>query len=397
VTKRLYYQDPYLRAFDANVVESRQLDDQTGIVLDATAFYPTGGGQPHDTGTLNGARVLGVLVADDGQIIHVLDRSLAQATVRGEVDWERRFDHMQQHTGQHILSQAFVQICQADTVGFHLGESVSTIDVDRAPLGASQVAGAEKLANEVTLGNHDVIARFADVSELATMPLRKLPAVDGPIRIVQVARFDWSPCGGTHVRNSGQVGSIKVMRVERRKKVTRIHFLCGWRAFYDYAQKQEIVQALATCFTTSESEIVPSVQRMEARGKDLRRALTSAQMQLLEYEIADWVSRAQLVGEMQVVRLTFDDRDLPLLREIARRLTEGSGTVALLANRQPRVQFVFASSEDVAVDMGSVMRAACASVGGRGGGSPRFAQGGAPEGSAADKALDEATEQLRAF
>ncbi len=409
MTERLYYQDPYERSFTANVVDLCEVDGQPAVVLDATAFYPTAGGQPHDTGTLDGVRVVDVQIDERGQLLHVLDSPLpghqtnvstpGAITVRGEIDWERRFDHMQQHTGQHILSQAFVELCQAETVGFHLGESLSTIDLDRAPLSPHVVKRAKSRANAVVMDSREVIARFVDQSELATlrarkMRARKMPTVQGPIRIVEVSQFDWSPCGGTHVRNTGQIGPIQVVRLERRNELTRIHFVCGRRALFDYARKDEIVQELAAHFTTSESEILASVQRLEAEIKASQRALVATQMQLLDYETAQWLAQAEKIGSMQVVRLVFDQRGVSLLKEAARRLTEKPGTVVLLATRQPRPQFVFARSEDLAVDMGAVMRTASAVAGGRGGGRPQFAQGGAPEGAVVDHVLDEAVRQL---
>jgi alanyl-tRNA synthetase len=395
LTERLYYRDPYLRTFGANLIEHREIDGRPAVVLDASAFYPMGGGQPHDTGRLGGCRVLDVVVADDGAILHVLDHALSATSFRGEIDWGRRFDHMQQHTGQHILSQAFLQTCQAETVGFHLGEAFSTIDLDRAPLGTEQVAAAEQVANQIVMDGRPVIARFVGQGELAEVPLRKMPVVDGPIRIVQITEFDWSPCGGTHVCNSAQVGPIKVTRVERRKSKTRIYFLCGWRALADYAHQQGILRDLTAHLTTSENEILASVQRVEGEIKRLRKALSVAQAQLLEYEIVDWVARAESIGGMRIVRQVFDERDLALLKQATRSLVAHSGIVALLAVRRPRVQFVFARSEDVPAHMGNLMRAACTAVGGRGGGRPQFAQGGAPEGCSMDKALDEAIEQLK--
>lgn len=397
MTERLYYQDPYLRAFQAHVIERRQIEGRLAVVLDATAFYPAGGGQPADAGTLNGVRVVDVQAAEDGEILHFLDGPLAENAVHGELDWDRRFDHMQQHTGQHVLSQAFVQLHDAETVSFHLGEAVSTVDLDRAPVNPGEVAAAERLANQVMLDNDAVSARFVEESELAALPLRKPPVVEGPIRVVQIADFDWSACGGTHVLNSGEVGPIKVIRVERRKQETRIHFLCGWRALSDYGQKHEVIQAVANHFTTSESEIVPSVQRLEASVKELQKALADAQAEMLGYQLPCWLKDAEAVGDLRVVRLIFDDRDPAMLKEIARRLTEESGTIALLATRQPRIQFVFARSEHVDVDMGRVMRAACAAVDGRGGGSPQFAQGGAPRDSSPEVAIDAAVELLAGF
>jgi alanyl-tRNA synthetase len=420
VTERLYDRDPYLRTFEARVVARREVEGRFAVVLDATGFYPTGGGQPHDTGTLNDARVVDVLIDEQEDVLHVLDRPLdlpsattvAEGTaVRGEINWERRFDHMQQHTGQHILSQAFVQITEAETVGFHMGEQLSTIDLNRAPLDPAIVQLAEKRANEIVLANVEVITRFVDEEEMAAAGfwsalrvrerMRKMPPVQGPIRIVEVAGFDWSLCGGTHVRNTGQIGPIKVVRIERQKKQTRIHFLCGWRALSDYADKHEIVHQLAAHLTTSETEIVSSVERIESEAKALRKALTTAQMEALDHEIGQWTAQAAQVGQMRVIRRAFDERDSSLLKEAARRLVEQPNTVALLATRQPRPQFVFARSEEWAaqsptVHMGDLMRAACAAVGGRGGGRPGLAQGGAPEGaSVVDQVLDEADRRLR--
>jgi len=405
VTERLYYQDPYLRSFTANIVDHCDVDGQPAVVLDATAFYPTAGGQPHDTGTLDGVRVVDVQVDERGRLLHVLDGPLSgtgasgATTVRGEIDWQRRFDHMQQHTGQHILSQAFVEVCQAETVSFHLGEGLSTIDLDRAPLSPDVVKRAQESANAVVLDSREVIAHFVDQGELAALPAhkiraRKMPVVQGPIRIVEVSRYDWSPCGGTHVRNTGQIGPIQVVRLERRNEQTRITFVCGWRALSDYAHKDEIVQELAAHFTTSESEILASVERLEAEIKASRKALSATQMELLDYETAQWYSQAEKIGAMHVVRLVFDQREVSLLKEAARRMTENPGTVVLLAARQPHPQFVFARSEDLAIDIGAVMRIASAIAGGRGGGRPQFAQGGAPEGAAVDRVLDEAVRQV---
>jgi alanyl-tRNA synthetase len=408
VTKRLYYDDAYIREFEANVVALCQINGAFAVMLDATAFYPTGGGQPHDRGTLASARVVDVLVDDQGDLWHILDRALdlaqPETRVRGEIDWTRRFDHMQQHTGQHILSQAFMQVSETTTIGFRLGEQLSTIDLDQAHLSPQAVGEAEKRANEVVLGCSNVIARFVDKDELARMPLRKMPAVEGPIRIVEVTGFDWSPCGGTHVQNTGQIGPIKVVRIEHRKKQTRIHFCCGWRALSDYDGKHEIVQQLAAHLTTGETEIVASVQRLEAEAKALRKELTAAQLQALDIEIAAWTVQSERIGQINVVRRAFDQREESLLKEAARRLVEHPRTIALLGSLQPRgpgsgPQFVFARSEDLAdhsppLDMSDLMRAACAAVRGRGGGRPSFAQGGAPEGASVDKVLDQAVQQL---
>jgi alanyl-tRNA synthetase len=394
VTERLYYADPYLRAFDATVVQTREVDGHPAVVLDRTAFYPTSGGQPHDTGLLSGVRVVDVFVDEEGDVVHVLSVGLAGEQVHGEVDWPRRTDHMQQHTGQHILSQAYVEAAGAETVSFHLGEDTSTIDLDRAPLEDDLTARAEAIANRIVMEDRAVTAHFVDADELAELPLRKPPAVEGPIRVVTVASFDWSACGGTHVTATGQVGPIKVVRIERRKDLSRVHFLCGWRALADYQRKQAVVQALTAHLTTSEDELLASIERLEEGSKQLSKELNAAQMALLEVEVGRWLEEAEPVGGQRVVRLSFGERDRTLLREAARQLAEHSGVVALLAAERPQTQFVFAAAEDVDADMGALMRVATAVVGGRGGGHARFAQGGAPEGGPVERALDAAVDAL---
>jgi alanyl-tRNA synthetase len=414
-----------MRTFSSHIVDRCEVEGQPAVELEATAFYPTAGGQPHDMGTLNEAAVVAVQVDEEGRILHILDRPLAQVEVEGAVDWPRRLDHMQQHTGQHILSQAFRRVCKAETVGFHLGESQSTIDLvgprmagPGASLANEQVEKAEQAANEVVMSALPVTARFVDDDELTTLPLRARGpprvAVEEQIRIVEVQGYDWSACGGTHVQNSGQVGPIKVVRTERRNEKTRVHFVCGGRALADYASKHKTVQALASHLTTSESELLPSVERMEAEIKEARKAHRAAQSQLLSYQVEDWIAKAETVGATRIVQLAFDQRDSNLLKETARRLTEQPGVVALLATRQPRPQYVFARSEDwganmgapntgapnmeapnmEAPNMGELMRASCAVTGGRGGGRPQFAQGGAPQDTPVEPVLDHARQQL---
>jgi len=391
LTEKLYYHNPYLKTFTARVVRYLHHDGHPAVVLDQTAFYPTGGGQPNDTGTLNGVVVFDVQPGDERQVIHLLRAPLTQDQVIGEIDWARRFDHMQQHSGQHILSQAFEQTLNAQTVGFHLGEAVCTIDLDRAPLSTEQVAPALRQANQIVLENRPIIARFVEPEELAPMPLRKMPTVDGPIRIVQVQDYDWSPCGGTHVARSGEIGPIQIVRLERRKAQTRVHFLCGWRALADYNAKQQIVQSLSTRFTTAEDDIVPTIERMETEIKALRKQIDTVQAQLVEYRLVGWLDSAMPTGPWRVIALTLDEYDLAMVKEIARRLTERPGVIALLTSH---TNLVFACAQDVNADMNAAIQAACAVGGGKGGGRPQFAQGSLAERSLIQTALAAAREIL---
>ena len=238
-SERLYYTDAYLVEFDAVVRDVQPQDDRWKVTLDRTAFYPTSGGQPFDTGTIGEAKVLDVFEQEDGTIGHLVDRELeTNSRVRGHVDWSRRFDHMQQHTGQHLLSAAFEREAGAKTVSFHLGTSASTIDLDKE-LSADQIARVEDAANRVLWEDREVCVKFVTASEAAKLPLRKDPAREGELRIVEIKDYDLSACGGTHVRRTGAIGIIAISGFERFKGGLRVEFVCGGRALRAYRALEE--------------------------------------------------------------------------------------------------------------------------------------------------------------
>jgi alanyl-tRNA synthetase len=394
VTERLYYVDPYRLEFEARVVERISVGDKPGVILESTCFYPTSGGQPYDKGTLNGVPVINVLEREDKAIVHVLATELKGALVHGVIDWGRRFDHMQQHTGQHILSQAFLQTLQAETVGFHLGEEAVTIDVDQAPLAISQLDKVEDLANEIVFADRPVKTHLVAEAELAGLPLRKLPSVEMPIRIVEVEGFDYSPCGGTHCQRAGEVGLIKITRVERRGQDTRVEFLCGGRALADYRGKNRTVNELANRFSVGVWEIAEAVERLAEEAKSSRRKLNAAKNRLLDYEAAELLAEAERHGDFRVVRKVFADREGEEVRRLALRLMESAGSVAFLGLAGEKAQLFFACSTDLPCDMNDLLKKACRVVGGGGGGRRDFAQGGGPDGSKVSEALEVARSAL---
>ncbi len=388
MTERLYYLDPYSLEFEARVVERTSVGAEPGVVLDRTCFYPTSGGQPHDEGRLNGVPVINVWEREDKAIVHVLAAELEGGLVHGVIDWERRFDHMHQHTGQHILSQAFLEILKAETVGFHLGQEASTIDVDQAPLAVAQLDRVEDLANEIVFADRPVKTYSLAETELASLPLRKLPTVEMPIRIVEVEGFDYSPCGGTHCRRTGEVGLIKITRVERRGQDTRIEFLCGGRALVDYRGKNRTVNELANRFTVGAWELSEAVDRLAEELKSSRRELNAAKNQLLDQEVARLRAGAEQRGDVRVVKKVFADHDGDEVKRLAQRLIESERTVALLGLAGDKAQLVFACSADLPYDMNDLLKKACQVVGGGGGGQRHFAQGGGCDGSKVGEALD---------
>ncbi len=408
MTERLYYTDSYCTSFSARVIERLTWDDRPAIVLDRTAFYPTSGGQPADRGTLGGVvTVVDVAVREeDGAIVHVLFSplpalgrgrgrgDLPEAEVAGEVDWPRRFDHMQQHTGQHILSAAFERLLDADTVGFHLGTEASTIDLDVAGLDWEAVAPVEKLVNQIVWEDRLVSVRFVNSDELATLFTRRPPAVEGLVRIVEIVgslpdsehsplassrhSFDVNPCGGTHVARTGEIGLIKITRLDHRGDETRVEFLCGERALRDYRNKNAMTNHLASMLTVGYWELDEAVDRLQAEAKQLRRDLRQARMRLLEVEVAELAKAAIVCGPYRVVARIWERREAEELRGLARKLAERAGIVALLIGVGERTDLCFARAEDLELDVAALLREACAELGGRGGGRPRAAQGSAP-------------------
>lgn len=381
MTQRLYYRDAYLTTFTARIIERLTHDGRPAVVLDQTAFYPTGGGQPHDTGALNDVPVVNVIEREsstDGAIIHVLAADIAAEQVNGALDWTRRFDHMQQHTGQHILSQAFVRAAQAATVGFHLGTDIVTIDLNRADLPADVIEQVEDMANQIVFQDRPVSARFVTAQELDHIPLRKPPKVEHNIRVVQVEGFDWSACGGTHVAHTGQLGLIKIIKVERRGNEARVEFQCGQRALADYRRKNDIMNRVAADLSVGYWELDKAIARLQAEMRDARRKLAEAEGKLMLAETVELIAAARAVGPFAVAARAWADRDVNALRLVAKKLIEQPRIVALLGSAgSERSALVFARSADVAVDVSVWLRRAIQQLGGKGGGQPDMAQGGA--------------------
>ncbi len=387
MTERLYYRDAYLDQFTAHVVEKTTFQQRPAVVLDRTAFYPTSGGQPFDQGTLNGIQVVDTVVREaDEAILHVLEAPLSTTSpdqVVGEIDWERRFDHMQQHTGQHILSQAFMQTAQAQTVSFHLGAESATIDLSASEtLSTADMDRAERLANEVVWQDRPVDVRFVPPSALDDVPLRKPPAVSGEVRVVQVADFDWSACGGTHVGRTGEIGMIKITKWERRGDETRVEFRCGRRALCDYHDKNLMLSQVAAGFNVGYWELDQAVDRLVAEIKELRSSLREVNQKLTHYQAVEMREAAPMITGVRLISQRLPEDIAIDLRWLARELVSEPGVVTLLGTgqlEQGKAQFCFARSPDVEMDMVPLVRDAARTLGApRGGGQSDFAQGGGP-------------------
>ncbi len=374
---RRYYLDSYTTTFRTSIRERTVADGRPAVVLAETFFYPSSGGQPHDTGTLADRRVVDVLVREpDGAIVHVLDAPLADhlTEVDGLIDWPRRLDHMQQHTGQHVLSQAFIRAAGAATIGFHLGVDYVSIDLDHGNVDDGTRAAAFQEANAAVAADLAIRAWFPSAAELASISLRKTPEVDGALRIVAIGDFDVSACGGTHVARTGEVGLIHWLRTERLKRGTRISFLCGDRARRDYAEKQRIVATLSANLSCAVPELPDAVARLQADLQATRRDLGRLREEALDREAT--ALRQEAAGSPARVLRAWEGRPVEEVRGLALRLTAGPGVVALLATGGERTQFVFSRSEDLGLDLKAALDRALAVIGGGKGGGGRVVQGG---------------------
>ncbi|MEP6733315.1 MAG: alanyl-tRNA editing protein [bacterium] len=376
---RRYYHDSYTWQFDAAVVEASTSASDSFAVLDASYFYPTSGGQPHDVGTLGSSNVIDVRIREtDGALIHVLDAPIEAGRATAAIDGARRFDHMQQHTGQHILSQAFLRVASAATIGFHLGADTVSIDVDATTLSDARIDDAIDVANQLVAANVDVRAWFPSASELADLALRKMPNVDGPLRIVAIGDFDYSACGGTHVARSSEVGLLSVLRTERMKRGTRIEFLAGHRARADYARKHATVRELSAALTCAPADIVDAVSKLSAAVVETRRALAVYRERDLDDEASRLGANATQIGDLKVVRGVWTERPVEEVKGLALRLTTEPNVVVLFGISGPRTQLVFARSENVTVNLKPAFDKALAALGGGKGGGARVLMGSAP-------------------
>ncbi len=395
-TDRLYYHDSYHREFTARVVSTRSIDGHTEVVLDRTAFYPEGGGQPTDLGSLGGASVVAVVEREE-EVVHRVQGEVPQGEVVGRLDWGRRFDHMQQHSGQHLLSQAFERLLDAKTVSFHMGPETSTIDLAVSSLVQDQVEAVERLTNQVVFESRPILIHLVEPSDLGRFELRKGTERTEQIRIVEIQDFDSIPCGGTHCRTTGEVGLVKVTRWDRRSGNTRVDFLCGWRALRDYQGKNVTVVDLAATLSVRDREVRGAVERLLRENAEVRHQAGLLRNQLLDYRAEELSRQAEPVGRGSVVVALLPSATPDELKQLATRLTEGQGRVALLAGGEDRAHLVFARSEDLSFDTSALLRRASGPFGGRGGGRPNLAQGGIPEPGRARLVLEGALRELRSI
>lgn len=410
MTDRLYYRDSFLYDFDAQV---REIGDnpRPSLILDRSAFYPTSGGQVHDTGTITivdsnqNLRVTEVEETEDGRVVHYLEAPVGEfqrndikpgIRVRGQIDTTRRRDHMQQHSGQHVLSAAFVRLLDMHTVSFHMADDYCSIDLDTPTLTKDQIEAAERLANEVILENRPVEIRFVTRDEAGKLGLRKIPVADrDELRIIDIRDFDLSACGGTHVNQTGQIGCILLRKAERVRQGWRVELVAGQRAVATARRDFTTLTETAGLFSAHIYDVPQQVRKSLDEIRTLRKQADQSQEELATAQASAMLAETPEINGRRLIVRTFADHDLISIKLLAQKLTRlAPKAVALLATMSPQPSLVFAQSPGQTFDMGALMKETVAKLGGRGGGTKDMAQGGVAKADGIQAALSAIAQRL---
>ncbi len=379
MTERLYLNNSYLLEFDATVVAVRETTEGIAVLLDKTAFYPETGGQLYDFGELEGLTVFKVGEEDSGEIWHYLkERRLpAGVAVRGKIDPERRFDNMRKHTGQHILSRAFIEVADAETVSSRLGEVESTIELSCPDLSDTILEEVEALANDKVMSNLPVLINYYGREELSRIPVRKIPDREGRFRIIQIGEFDYSACGGTHCRSTGEVGLLKIIGAEKLRGHLRVIFLTGRQALIDYRVKSQVLTRLSSKLTCHFNDLERSIEKLNEQCQVYRRETAVLSERLLANQLIVLADSAASIGKEKVLFSDFDGYDIKILKEAGGKFVQEYGGFLLLFNNDKLiVNVAFGLSPSASEIAGAIVSSGL----GKGGGNAISAQiGGLPE------------------
>src|SRR5271163_218021 len=411
MTDRLYYHDSFLYDFDAEVHEVAE-SPCPALVLDRTAFYPTSGGQVFDTGWITTGdsggdskdpdsrlRVSEVADREDGKVVHYIEatKDIKPGTrIHGQIDASRRRDHMQQHSGQHVLSAAFIRLFDLHTVSFHMADDYCSIDLDTPVLTKEQVESAERLANDIILENHAVDIRFVTRDEATQLGLRKVPATErDELRLIDIRDVDLTACGGTHVQQTGQIGCVLLRKFEKVRQGWRVEFVAGQRGVTTARRDFTTLTETAWLFSAHIYDVPQQARKSLEEIRSLRKQAEQSQEELAAAQAAALLAETPETAGRKIVVRTFAEREMSLVKLLAQKLTRlSSNAVALLATTSPQPSLVFAQSPGQPFDMGSLLKETLAKLGGRGGGSKDMAQGGVAKTDGIDAALAEVASRI---
>jgi alanyl-tRNA synthetase len=397
-TVKLYHENAYIRDFAANITKVTPLpNNRWGITLDRTAFYPTSGGQSFDYGFLNDLPVIDV--QEDGEeVVHIVEAQPNTSQVQGHIRWDRRFDHMQQHSGQHILSGAFFSEMKANTVSFHLGTESSQIDLDIETITPENLQAVEAAANQIVFSAQAIHTHWLNQDTIHHFPLRKPPAKDfSAIRLVEIADFDYSACCGTHVANTGEIGLIKIRSWERKSNGIRVDFVCGWRGLRDYQQKNTILQQVSGLLSLPISAICQGVEKQLLKTETLAKELVAVKQELHRNLATTLYQQGILIAQHKLIVHTLNNATPNEVNTLAKELITNSHVIALICGitaDQSKVHLVFSSSPDVCLSMNQELTKILPLLEGKGGGNAQTAQGGGSKIDQLPTALALATDNI---
>lgn len=395
--EKLYYKNPYLTEFVADIIDIIERDNSFHLVLDKTYFYPEGGGQPSDIGYI-GSSPISYVYEDGGNIYHITDTKPSRLKeVKCNIDWDKRYDHMQQHLGQHILSAVLVELFNANTIGFHLSQEYSTIDIDK-PITDDDFKEAEGLANKIISDNIGVQVLYPTEEELKQLPLRKLPPeTDGQIRLIKIGNLDINACCGTHPNSTIEVQLIKLNKWEKHREGMRIEFLCGARAVNDYTLKHKEIRGLANLLSVNESDLLGEVDRINKELKEVNGEVRFLRNQVADFTVEKMVTDADLVNNVKVIKKIYRDVDLKYINTLTSKLLAYPNLIGLFgAENGDKAQLIFVRSRDLnIIRMDELLQDTISLIDGRGGGSPFSAQGGGKNNNNLESCLDYAYNRVK--
>ncbi|ARZ63686.1 alanyl-tRNA editing protein [Bacillus thuringiensis] len=395
--QKLYYTDAYKQDFTTKVIkQDYDKDGNLYVILNETVFYPTGGGQPHDTGTLNGIAVLGVEEVDE-EIRHFIAEQLHTEEVEGKINWERRFDHMQQHAAQHILSAAFWDYFNIPTIGFHLGKETVTIDLETENLHAETVEKAVQIANKIVFENHPILIKWMNLEEAKTLPLRKEPTMTENIRVVIIENFDYNGCGGTHPKRTGEVGPIQVLSWERNKGGIRLTFIAGWRTLKLMGQQQQIMKDVSKRLNSSEADIPAKVAQLLTSQKENEKAMQTMTEKLLYTEANELLQQPTKIHAGILISKVFTNRSMQEIAKLSAIITEQQehAITYFVIENEDKLQCILACGKTVTLDMNALLKEALPTIEGKGGGNKKSARGGGKAMMSGDEFLNQLISSLQ--
>ncbi len=377
MTEKIYLHNPYLKELNTKIVKKEYSNNKFYLTLNRTIFFPNmSGGQPKDIGTINGIEVEDVYEEKD-EIIHIVRNDIKQKNVKLAIDWNHRFDCMQQHTGQHILSTAFNKLLNANTIGFHLGQEYVYIDVAIRSLNSEFINKIEKFANKIIFSNFEIKKYYIDKNEVSKLPLSKSPSVNSNIRIVEIDNIDYNPCCGTHTRSTGEVGLIKIRKFENYKGNTRIEFVCGNRALKDFSWKNSQINQISNLLSIKDTQCLNSVRKIYDDNKKYQKTIKKQKEELLRYKSKELIDESIIYKDKKIIIKLFSYNNFNEIRNIATNLIENNDIIVVfgLLNNE-KCQLIMACSDNININMKEVFDSVIHIIDGNGGGSTKIVQGG---------------------